>query len=77
MNPEAEQRTEEYIKELEYEVALLKERVKKVEARNRAYQFSINKIDDWFEYMNESDTDRKKIHEILDNLTLRLNNNGV
>jgi len=73
MNPEAEQRTEEYIKELEYELAVLKKRVKVVELRNKAYQFSINKIDDWFEYMNESVADRKKIHEILDNLTMRLN----
>jgi len=66
MNPKAEQRTEEYIRELEYRVAIL-------EQRNRAYQHTINKIDDWFEYMNESVEDRKKIHEILDNLTLRLN----
>lgn len=70
MNPNAEQRTEEYIRELEYRVAIL-------EQRNRAYQFSINKIDDWFEYMNESVADRKKIHEILDNLTLRLNEDGT
>ena len=55
----------------------LERRIKALESRNRAYQQAINKIDDWFEYMNESVADRKKIHEILDNLTLRLNNDGV
>ena len=37
-----------------------------------AYQEAVNKIDDWFEYANESAADREKVHEILDNLTLKL-----
>lgn len=37
-----------------------------------AYRHAVNKIDDWFEYMNESKADREKVHEILDNLTLKL-----
>lgn len=37
-----------------------------------AYQEAVNKIDDWFEYANESKADREKVHEILDHLTLKL-----
>jgi hypothetical protein len=37
-----------------------------------AYKDAVNRIDDWFEYANESATDREKVHEILDNLTLKL-----
>ena len=37
-----------------------------------AYKHAVNKIDDWFEYANESAKDREKVHEILDNLTLKL-----
>jgi len=36
------------------------------------YKKTINRIDDWFEYMNESKKDREFIHEQLDNLTERL-----
>lgn len=34
-----------------------------------AYQVAVNKIDDYFEYANESLKDRKKVHQILGNLT--------
>lgn len=36
------------------------------------YKKAINKIDDWFEYMNESKKDREFIHGVLDNLTGKL-----
>lgn len=35
----------------------------------RVYQGSVNKLDDYFEYANESKVDRKKVHQILGNLT--------
>lgn len=34
-----------------------------------AYQATINRIDDFFEYSNESKSDRKFIHEQLNKLT--------
>jgi len=37
-----------------------------------AYKKTINKIDDWFEYMNESKKDREFIHTELDKLTEKL-----
>jgi len=36
------------------------------------YKKAINKIDDWFEYMNESKKDREFIHRTLNNLTIKL-----
>jgi len=37
-----------------------------------AYKKAINKIDDFFEYANSSISDRRRVHEILDNLTSEL-----
>jgi len=37
-----------------------------------AYMEAINEIDDFFEYANESRTDRKRVHEILGRLTEKL-----
>jgi len=37
-----------------------------------AYKHTINRIDDWFEYMNESEKDREFIHLQLDKLMERL-----
>jgi len=36
------------------------------------YRLAINEIDDFFEYANESDSDKKKIREILHKLTGKL-----
>ncbi len=36
------------------------------------YRNTINKIDDFFEYANESTKDRQKIHELLDKLAAKL-----
>lgn len=36
------------------------------------YKHTINRIDDWFEYSNESKKDREFIHKQLDALTKRL-----
>ena len=43
-----------------------------------AYRSFINEIDDYFEYSNESLKDRKKVHQLLGNLTDKLKeiNNG-
>jgi hypothetical protein len=44
----------------------------KLKKKLSAYQEAVNKIDDFFEYANESKSDRERVHEILDNLTLKL-----
>ncbi|ASU03330.1 hypothetical protein [Pseudoalteromonas phage J2-1] len=36
------------------------------------YRYSVNQIDDYFEYRNESLKDRKKVHQLLGNLTDKL-----
>jgi len=38
----------------------------------KAYQDAINEIDDFFEYSNESKSDRKRVHYILADLTAKL-----
>lgn len=35
----------------------------------RCYQEAINKIDDYFEYRNESLRDREYVHKVLEQLT--------
>lgn len=37
-----------------------------------AYKKAVNRIDDFFEYANESVSDRKYVHEVLDKLTKEL-----
>jgi hypothetical protein len=44
----------------------------KLKKQLAAYQEAVNKIDDWFEYANESKKDRDFIHKVLDKLTLKL-----
>ena len=36
------------------------------------YQKAINRIDDYFEYSNESKLDRERVHKILADLTTNL-----
>ena len=48
----------------------------KEESYLSAYRNFINKIDDYFEYRNESLKDRKKVHELLDKLSEELCNSG-
>lgn len=43
-------------------------------ARLEVYQKAINSIDDFFEYRNESQSDRIYVRNILDNLTKQLQN---
>jgi len=50
----------------------LQKRNRLLEKRNRAYQQAINALDDFFEYANESKSDREQVHKVLDNLTLKL-----
>ncbi len=57
----------------------LSKTVEKVFARSQKdtqaleeYRNTINKIDDFFEYANESTKDRQKIHELLDKLAAKL-----
>jgi len=44
----------------------------KEEKALEAYKTTINRIDDWFEYANESKKDREFIHGELDKLTAKL-----
>jgi hypothetical protein len=44
----------------------------KTEAALKAYIESINEIDDYFEYANESKRDREFVHSVLNKLTNKL-----
>ena len=46
----------------------------KLRKQREAYQIATNRIDDFFEYSNESKADRKFIHNVLDTLTKTLSN---
>lgn len=46
--------------------------VRKNERYRWAYRNFVNQIDDYFEYRNESIEDRKKVHQLLQNLTEQL-----
>ena len=39
-----------------------------------AYRNFVNKVDDYFEYQNESKKDRQKVHQLLQNLADQLVN---
>jgi len=45
------------------------EEMRRVKSAMKYYQIAINKIDDYFEYRNESAKDRKEVHLILAALT--------
>lgn len=49
---------------------------KKLSTQISYYQQAINEIDDWFEYANESKSDREKVHSILDALCHSLGRMG-
>ncbi len=53
-------------------VAKIFEKSQKDQAALEAYQHTVNNIDDFFEYSNQSISDRKFIHEQLDKLTGKL-----
>ena len=48
------------------------EDVRKNERYLKAYRNFVNQIDDYFEYRSESTEDRKKVHQLLQNLTEQL-----
>lgn len=53
--------------------SLDEERIKLTKQRE-AYQIAVNRIDDFFEYSNESKKDREFIHGVLGTLTKTLSN---
>ncbi len=55
--------------EKEVVIEELEQRIRRLGERVAAYQHTINHIDDFFEYTNESMSDRKFIHTQLDRLT--------
>ena len=46
----------------------------RIEKILQAYVEAVNKIDDFFEYRNESKSDREAVHKILKELTKDLKN---
>jgi hypothetical protein len=52
----------------------MEEEIIKLRKQREAYQIAVNRIDDFFEYANESKKDRKFIHGVLDTLTKTLSN---
>lgn len=50
----------------------LYESVSKLASYIGSYRNFVNQIDDYFEYTNESMKDRKKVHQLLQNLTDQL-----
>ncbi len=61
--------TGDLFEQKENEIFDLMRKVHRQEELIAAYQKTINRIDDYFEYTNESKSDREKVHEILDRLT--------
>ncbi len=55
-------------------VETLTKQLEQAEQALEEYRKTINGIDDFFEYTNQSISDRKFIHERLDNLSNRLLN---
>ncbi|WP_415913354.1 hypothetical protein [Neptuniibacter sp. QD37_11] len=53
-------------------IASEKSEMERLRAENEAYKKAMNRIDDWFEYANESPSDRKRVHEILSELNTNL-----
>ena len=64
---------------LEMEVDKLIEEIKQAESKNEtllqqreAFCKAINKIDDYFEYSNESKQDKEFVYGVIDNLSMKL-----
>ena len=58
-------------------IGMQQDKIATLEARVESYQEAINKIDDYFEYANESKSDRKEVHDILAELCHQLYPQGV
>lgn len=54
------------------ELKLARQQIDALEDINILYRDAINQIDDYFEYRNESEKDRKFIHGVLNTLTVSL-----
>ncbi len=61
------------ISDIELQLMTNKYYLETLERRLASYQKAINKIDDYFEYINESLSDRDRVHAILDSLANELN----
>lgn len=48
------------------------EHITKLESRLKIYERAINSIDDHFEYMHESDSDKRFVMVVIDSLTDKL-----
>lgn len=48
------------------------EHIRKLELRIKAYEQAINRIDDYFEYRHDSETDKTYVMDIIDGLAYRL-----
>ena len=54
----------------------LLENTRKDQVYLSAYRNFVNEVDDYFEYRNESLVDRKRVHQLLGNLTDKLEEIG-
>jgi len=61
--------TGDLFEQQENEIIELKRKVHRQDELIAAYQKTINRIDDYFEYTNESKSDREEVHTILARLT--------
>jgi len=61
--------TGDLFEQKENEIFELQRKVHRQDELIAAYQKTINRIDDYFEYTNESKSDRKEVHAILARLT--------
>ena len=61
--------TGDLFEQKENEIFELQHKIHRQDELIAAYQKTINRIDDYFEYANESKSDREKVQEILGRLT--------
>jgi len=61
--------TGDMFEQKENEIFELKYELHRQKVLVAAYQKTVNRIDDYFEYANESKSDREKVQEILGRLT--------
>ncbi len=61
--------TGDLFEQKENECIELQRKVHRQDELIAAYQKTVNRIDDYFEYTNESESDREQVHAILARLT--------
>ena len=70
--PTLEEKFEKQIDKIAILLETMTGEIDRLKKHREAYAKAVNQIDDYFEYSNESVSDRKRVYEILDNLKLNL-----